>query len=55
MVVVVVVMLAEGVRDSAAQAVIAQEAHQGVAFAGRDAVAGQGGGGAGRVGVRAQS
>ena len=54
-VVVVVVVLAERIRHGAAQAVVAQEAHQRVAFAGRDAVAGQGGGGAGRVGGGAQA
>lgn len=53
-VVMVVVMLAEGVRHGAAHAVAAQEAHQRVALAGRDAVAGEGGRGAGRVGGGAQ-
>lgn len=48
-VVVMVMMLAEGVGHGAAEAVVAQEAHQRVAFAGRDAVAGEGGGGAGGV------
>lgn len=47
-------MLAEGIGHGAAQAVVAQEAHQRVAFAGRDAVAGEGGGGAGGVGRGAQ-
>lgn len=54
-VVVVVVVLAEGVRHGAAQAVVAQEAHQRVALARRDALAGEGGGGAGGVGGRAQA
>lgn len=49
-----VVMLAEGICRGAAGAVVAQQAHQRVAFAGGDAVAGQGGGGAGGVGGRAQ-
>lgn len=53
-VVMVVVMLAERIGHRAAQAVIAQEAHQRVAFAGRDAVAGKRGGGAGGVGGGAQ-
>lgn len=54
-VVVMVMMLAEGVGHGAAQAVVAQKAHQRVAFAGRDAVAGEGGGGAGRVRGGAQA
>lgn len=49
MVVVVVVLAAERVGYSAAQAVVAQKSHQRVPFTGRDAVAGQGGGGAGGV------
>ena len=53
-VVMMVGMLAEGVRGGAAGAVVAQQAHQRVAFAGGDAVAGQRGGGAGGVGGRAQ-
>lgn len=53
-VVMMVMMLAEGVGHGAAQAVVAQKAHQRVAFAGRDAVAGEGGGGAGRVRCGAQ-
>lgn len=53
-VVMMVMMLAEGIGHCAAQAVVAQEAHQCVAFAGRDAVAGEGGGGAGGVRCGAQ-
>lgn len=53
-VVVVVMVLAEGVRDGAAQAVVAQEPHQRVPFAGGDAVAGEGARGAGGVGRGAQ-
>lgn len=41
-VVMMVMMLAEGVVHGAAQAIVAQEAHQRVAFAGGDAVAGEG-------------
>lgn len=48
-VVMMVVILADGVGYGAAQAVIAEEAHQCVAFAWRDAVTGQGGGGTGGV------
>lgn len=47
-------VLAEGVGHGAAQAVVAQEAHQRVAFTWRDAVAGEGGGRAGWVGGGAQ-
>lgn len=48
-VVVMVMMLAERISHSAAHTVVTQKAHQRVAFAGRDAVAGEGGRGAGRV------
>lgn len=48
-VVMMVMVLAEGIGHGVAKAVVAQEAHQGVAFAGRDAVAGEGGRGAGWV------
>lgn len=54
-VVVMVMVLAEGVRHGAAQAVVAQQAHQRVAFARRDALAGEGRGGAGGVGAGAQA
>lgn len=42
-------MLAEGISHGAAQAVVAQEAHQRVPFTWRDAVAGEGRRGASRV------
>lgn len=54
-VVMVVMILAQGIGHGAAHAVVAQEAYQRVAFAGRDAVAGQGGRGAGGVRGGAQS
>lgn len=41
-VVMIVVMLVDGVSYGATQDVVAQEAHQSVALAGRDAMAGQG-------------
>lgn len=39
-VVMMVVVLAEGIGNGAAQTIVAQQAHQRVSFAGRDAVAG---------------
>lgn len=54
-VVMVVMLLAEGIGHGAAEAVVAQEAHQRVAFAGRDAVAGERGGGAGGIRRGAQA
>lgn len=50
-----VMMLAERIGHCAAQAVVAQEAHQCVAFAWRDAVAGEGRRGASGVRGRAQT
>ena len=47
-------VLAEGVSRGAAQPVAPQQSHQGVALAGRDAVAGERGGGPGGVGAGAQ-
>lgn len=52
--VVRMVMLAEGIGHGAAQAVVAQEAHQRVSFTRRDAVAGEGRRGASWVGGGAQ-
>lgn len=52
--VVRVMVLAEGIGHGAAQAVVAQEAHQRMALTRGDAVAGEGGRGAGRVGGGAQ-
>ena len=48
-VVVVMVLLAEGVCQGAAHAVVTQQPHQRMAFTGWDAVAGEGGGGSGGV------
>lgn len=53
--VMMVMMLAERIGHCAAQAVVAQEAHQCVAFAWRDAMAGEGRGGASGVRGRAQT
>lgn len=54
-VVMMVMQLAERISHGAADAVVTQEPHQCVAFAGRDAVAGERGRGASRVRGGAQS